>query len=99
MRFCFVVESLSFVYPVPGHDGDDRVYLIRRGRVRAEMHQPRTDEERDRLVEMLTDVFEPGERETAQVPAHEIDEVMLLSSWFRRFPEELDRSQHAAAIC
>ncbi len=98
MRFRFVVESLSFVYPVPGHGGDDRVYLIRRGRVRGEMHQPRTDEERDRLVEMLTDVFEPVERETAQVPAHEIDELMLLSSWFRRFPEELDRSQSAAAF-
>src|SRR4051812_25806139 len=33
-RLRFAVETLSFAYSVPGHDGDDRVYLIRRGRVR-----------------------------------------------------------------
>jgi len=27
-----------------------------------------------------------------QVPSHEIDELLLLSSWFRRFPRELDRT-------
>jgi hypothetical protein len=42
---------------------------------------------------MLSDVFEPVERDTAQVPSHEIDELLLLSSWFRRFPEELERSK------
>ena len=36
-RLRFAVETLSFAYTVPGHDGDDRVYLIRRGRVRAEI--------------------------------------------------------------
>ena len=35
----------------------------------------------------------PVERDTAAVPTHEIDELLLLSSWFRRFPEELDRTR------
>ena len=39
-RLRFAVETLSFVYTVPGHEGDDRVYLIRRGRVRAETALP-----------------------------------------------------------
>jgi hypothetical protein len=44
---------------------------------------------------MVEDVFDTAERVSAQVPAHEIDELLLLSSWFRRFPAELARSQAA----
>ena len=97
VRFRFAVETLSFVYTVPGHDGDDRVYLIRRGRVRGEYDVPRTDRERARLLEMVESVFAPVERDSAQVPSHEVDELLLLSSWFRRFPAELARSRAASA--
>ena len=95
IRFRFAVESLSFLYTVPGHAGDDRVYLIRRGRVRAEAEAPRTARDRAKLARLAADVFEPAERDTAQVPTHEIDELLLLSSWFRRFPAELDRAERA----
>jgi excinuclease ABC subunit C len=95
IRFRFAVETLSFVYTVPGHDGDDRVYLIRRGRVRGEYAMPRSDPDRVRLLEMVEGVFSPQERDSAQVPSHEIDELLLLSSWFRRFPDELARSRPA----
>ncbi len=95
IRFRFAVETLSFVYPVPGQDGDDRLYLIRRGRVRGEYTMPRSAHDRARLREMIDDVFEPAERDSAQVPSHEVDELLLLSSWFRRFPAELARSRGA----
>jgi len=98
VRFRFAIETLSFVYTVPGHEGDDRVYLIRRGRVRAEFGRPRSDEERQRLLDMVTAVFGTSERESAQVPSHEVDELLLLSSWFRRFPAELTRSRDAKAF-
>ena len=91
IRFRFAIETLSFVYTVPGHEGDDRIYLIRRGRVRGEYALPQSDEDRARLLAMVSDVFSPEERETAQVPSHEVDELLLLSSWFRRFPVELTR--------
>jgi excinuclease ABC subunit C len=45
----FALESLSFVYPVSGFGGDDRVYLIRRGTVRAERPAPRSTPERFEL--------------------------------------------------
>src|ERR1700727_1092218 len=48
-RLRFAVETLSFVYPVPGYDGDDRAYIIRRGCVRAEHPKPRTPAERRQL--------------------------------------------------
>lgn len=93
IRFRFAVETLSFVYTVPGHAGDDRIYLIRRGRVRGEFATPRTEHDRAQLLAMVNDVFRPVERDTAQVPSHEVDELLLLSSWFRRFPAELAHSR------
>jgi excinuclease ABC subunit C len=95
LRFRFGVETLSFVYTVPGHAGEDRVYLIRRGRVRAERPAPQTSAERRELERLVTEVFGRVERDTAQVPTHEIDELLLLSSWFRKFPAELERTVRA----
>lgn len=92
IRFRFAVETLSFVYHVPGHEGDDRVYLIRRGRIRAEHPEPRSAEDRTTLTRLIDEIYRPREHEGAQVPTHEIDELLLLSSWFRRFPTELDRA-------
>jgi excinuclease ABC subunit C len=37
-------------------------------------------------------VFGPAEHAAAPVPLHEIDEILLLSSWFQRFPGELART-------
>jgi excinuclease ABC subunit C len=98
IRFRFAVETLSFVYEVPGHEGDDHVYLIRRGRVRAVQPAPRSARERTRLRVLVGEVFDAIERPTAQVPTHEIDELLLLSSWFRRFPDELTRTRHAESF-
>lgn len=97
-RLRFAIETLSFAYSVPGHDGDDRVYLIRRGRVRAEAPQPRTPADALALMNMIDDVYTPVERDTGQIPTHEIDELLLLSSWFRRFPSELERTSAARGI-
>ena len=95
LRFRFAVETLSFVYTVPGWGGDDRTYLIRRGRVRAEHGSAGAPAALDQLV---AEVFGSSEPDTAQVPTHEIDELLLLSSWFRRFPDELGRTVAPAAM-
>jgi excinuclease ABC subunit C len=91
-RLRFAVESLSFVYTVPGNDGRDRVYIIRRGRVRGEMDAPANPGEQSVLDGMLSEIFGDA-TDGLQVPSHEIDELLLLSSWFRRFPHELDRTR------
>ena len=83
-RMRFAVETLSFTYTVPGHAGDDRTYVIRRGTVRSETAAPRTARDRARLLTMVRDIFDPPERSSGAVPTHEIDELLLLSSWFRR---------------
>ena len=90
-RLRFAVESLSFAYTVPGWEGDDRVYFIRRGRVRAEDVPPATARDRRRHRRLADAVF-GVEREGARLPTHEIDELLLLSWWFRTHPTELDRT-------
>jgi excinuclease UvrABC nuclease subunit len=94
-RHRFAVESLSFLYEVPGVGGDDRVYLVRRGRVRGEVPAPRSPAERQSLAELAAQVFRGRELKGARVPAHEIDELLLLSSWFRTHPKELERTRQA----
>jgi len=96
-RMRFALEALSFMYPVPGHEGDDRVYLIRRGSVRAEARVPLTEEDQRALAKLALDVYGPAEPAWAPVPNHEVDEILLLSSWFQRFPEELERAKPAFA--
>lgn len=90
-RLRFAVESLSFVYTVPGVDGQDRAYVIRRGRVRAELEAPTSAAQRSTLDEMLRTIFADAV-DGLQVPSHEVDELLLLSSWFQRFPRELERT-------
>ncbi|EYF04177.1 GIY-YIG nuclease family protein [Chondromyces apiculatus] len=92
-RLRFALESLSFLYTVPGHGGDDRIYLVRRGSVRAEMTVPRSEAEHEALHRLAGEVYGPHEPAAAPVPLHEVEEVLLLSSWFQRFPDELARTQ------
>jgi hypothetical protein len=69
------------------------VYLIRRGSVRAEAKAPASEVDQRALGKLIEDVFGPAEPAWAPVPNHEVDEILLLSSWFQRFPEELERAR------
>lgn len=91
-RLRFAVESLSFVYTPPAVEGEDVSYVIRRGRVRATLAVPRTTEQRRTFDATVTGIFAPVERSDGRVPSHEIDELMLVSSWFTRFPKEFERT-------
>lgn len=97
-RLRFAVETLSFTYTVKGVEGDDRVYVIRRGLVRAEQQKPRSKKEKTALQEIVQSMFAtdvpiaPG-----VVPTHAIDELMLVSSWFRKHPKELSRTKPLVA--
>jgi excinuclease ABC subunit C len=95
-RLRFAVEKLSFVYTVPGHEGDDRVYVVKRGVVRAELEKPRSSWQRTKLKRLVNDIFGHGEKPSSVIPTHEIDELLLLSSWFRRFPDEMGRTRQVS---
>ena len=95
-RFHAGVDRLTFRYPVAGVGGEDRVYLIRRGTVRADLPAPTCDAERAELDRAARRIYEAPDRSGADVPLHDLDELYLVSSWFRRRPAELDRTQPAA---
>ena len=86
------LETLSFLYTVPGQEGEDRVYLIRRGTVRAAVPAPRDAASRRELSRLAETHFGQPETSTALVTKHQVDEILLLSRWFRMHPEEMRRT-------
>ncbi|MEO7965553.1 MAG: hypothetical protein ABIT38_16715, partial [Gemmatimonadaceae bacterium] len=98
-RLRFAVESLSFAYIVPGHDGEDKFYLVRRGVVRGEYRAPRTADDWDALRLACVQIFGRGhEGAVATVPSHEVDELLLLTSWFTTRPGELQSTVPVDAL-
>lgn len=97
-RLRFAVESLSFLYHVKGCEGDgrNRTYIIRRGVVRAELDTPRTKGQKTAMQQLVDDIFGEAPPAGSSIPTHEIDELLLLSSWFRKFPKEMERAKRVA---
>lgn len=87
------IDSLSFVYEVPGHDGDDRVYIIHRGSIREERALPGEAEEMTALVQRARSLLRRRES-FARVGVTQAAEILLLARWFRLRPAELDRTWH-----
>ncbi|QSQ23354.1 UvrB/UvrC motif-containing protein [Pyxidicoccus parkwayensis] len=92
------LKQLSFVYTVPGHGGEDRTYVVRRGSVRDELPAPGSSEEHAALEARAREIFERPEPETLGLRAHEAQEVMLIARWFRLHPEELERTRPAKQL-
>lgn len=97
-RLRFAVESLTFVYLVPGHGGDDRIYLVRRGVVRDELRPPQTPAEWAAAARRVHEVFVAPDLRAGAIPSHEVDELLLLTSWFTTRPEEMDATVPADAF-
>jgi excinuclease ABC subunit C len=77
---------------VPGRDGADRVYVIRRGSVRLDRPAPRTAEERAALLQDAAHIFRRRETGPASVHAGQVAEILLIARWFRLKPEEFERT-------
>ncbi|MFV2006445.1 MAG: UvrB/UvrC motif-containing protein [Longimicrobiales bacterium] len=86
------VESLSFVYRVPGFNGDDRIYLIRRGRIRKELRLPTGSTQRIRTAKAVERVFSSCEKGLVALRPLEAAEILLVARWFRLNPKELRRT-------
>ena len=86
------LENLTFRYVLPGVNGDDRLYLVRRGTVRAEMPYPRSRKERQRADRIAREILEAPEPRGTMVSTRKVEEILLLAHWFRTRPEELSRT-------
>jgi excinuclease ABC subunit C len=85
------IDSLSFVYEVPGVAGDDRVYIIRRGGIREECAAPQDGAGRTRLEQRAGRLLQRAETSTTVAPT-QAAEILLLARWFRLRPHELQHT-------
>jgi len=88
VAFRGAVEDLTFVYRVPGHDGDDRVYLIRRGRIRRELPHPKGKRARRSVARAVEEVFAEVDRGPGGLEPQDAAEILLVARWFRLRPRE-----------
>jgi excinuclease ABC subunit C len=88
------VEGLRFIYPVDGHDGARRLYLVRGGQVADIVDLPagwrgRPTRELRRRIE---GVFRHRGVGPAGLSPEQAAEILLVARWFRIKPEERERA-------
>jgi excinuclease ABC subunit C len=83
------IEALSFLYRVPGWNGEDRMYVIKRGAIKLDVPAPRSKEEGEALRLQARKLLEKRDWRTTVTP-DEVHEVLLVARWFRLRPQELD---------
>ena len=82
------LSSLSATYTVPGHEGEDRVYVLQRGVVRAELPVPRDRRERRALGSTVERILGSPPPPAPRIGGDGIAEQLLVERWFRRNPDE-----------
>jgi excinuclease ABC subunit C len=92
------IDSLSFVYCVPGFDGDDRIYVIRRGSIRAELPAPCNEVEASAVRRQAMAILDRHERWSTTRHAAHVAEVLLVARWFRLRPEEQSRTSRTGLV-
>ena len=88
LRMERALEALSALYHVSGHDGDDRLYLLQRGLVRAEMKVPRSDSERRAMRARAERILGSPAPPYSRIGGDGVAEMLLVERWFRRNPQE-----------
>jgi excinuclease ABC subunit C len=83
-------QSHSFVYPITADDGQTLWYVIRRGQVQAVVSAPDDRRKRAAARKALSDVFERAIGPSSHL-ADQMDSILLVTSWFRRRPNERTR--------
>lgn len=92
VAFRGTVQDLTFVYRVPGFGGDDRIYLIRRGRIRKELSHPKTKRARVRVARAVEAVYREVDAGPAGLAPQDAAEILLVAGWFRKHPKERRRT-------
>ncbi len=78
----------SFIYPLLGSDGRVLWYLIHRGQVRYVAWEPTTPAQADGLKQRLEQVYHDHEAMGTAVCPTRVDSILLVASWFRKYPQE-----------
>ena len=88
-------RTLSFVYPVRDADGRTWWYLVHGARVLGCVFEPDSAEERTIVGRRLKATFAEPIHEGLLDAYEPIDGMMIVASWFRKFPRERRRAIEA----
>jgi excinuclease ABC subunit C len=86
------IDLLTFVYRDPGDFGDDRVYVLKRGVVKAAFPYPSTPIEHEAFRAVVAEEVRQPSRSAGPLPLDAVDEVLLMMAWFRAHPDALRRT-------
>jgi excinuclease ABC subunit C len=86
------ILSNTFFYPVPGHGGEDRVYLLRRGLILGEFPAPQDPAAWALLSARARALLDHAGPASLHVQPHEAPEILLIARWFRLHPGERERT-------
>jgi excinuclease ABC subunit C len=86
------VEGLSLVYQVPGFNGSDWLYLIRKGLVEEELPHPKGKSGRSAAARRVEAVFQGPPPTVGTLTPEAASEILLVARWFRLRERELGRA-------
>ena len=86
------IDLLTFVYRDPGTFGDDRAYVVARVSCGRAHPWPETPIEREAFRAVVAARAGAARGPTWPLPLDALDEILLVSAWFRRHPEALRRT-------
>jgi excinuclease ABC subunit C len=98
-------EQFCFVYPVPGTGGKDLWYVIRGGRTVAVTLPPGNGKDpcpARHAAAVIAEAYRGHIADAGTLAPHEADGLLLVTSWFRRYPEERKQTlepDRALALC
>lgn len=76
----------TFIYPLTGPDQRTVWYLIHRGRVRGACYRPGCAASAEASLKLLEEVYAMDLG--AGITPNQVDHVLLVASWFRKYPTE-----------
>src|SRR5262249_39028949 len=76
----------TFVYPLTGPDLRPVWYLVHRGRVRGACFRPTCPTSATAAIRLIEDIY--GQDPGTNITPHQVDHVLLVSGWFRKYPAE-----------
>lgn len=90
------LDRLSFVYRAPAAEGGETAYVIRRARVVGQFtlsgHGSTRRRAERRMRETVRRLWAESGRATRRIDGPSAGELLVVSGWFRRKPEELERT-------
>ena len=92
LRFREAKRRYSFIYPVPGREGGCLWYLVRRGQVCLAIDEPHDRETAGECLAAIERIYVRGTPPVNQATREDVEMTLLVASWFRSRPDELQRA-------